>query len=353
MLITDIEQVTPDWLTDVLRKAGMLEHGQVTGVEKNPTTPIRGSLTARLGLSYSPETLPVVPGRLFLKINRREAEFGVPGLGRAEPEFYNAVAESMDTLPVVPCYDAVYSAEAGGYHLLLADLSETHIAFPPSQLPPIGAYCEMIIDALADLHAYWWEHPRLGSGVGERPTEQMLTEEFEESVRKFEGFADFLGDRLSASRRNMYERAIASLSPLVSKRFKGALTLTFEDVHAGNFLYPINPQQDRLYIIDWEQWGVNMGVSDLAYMMGMFWSPERRARLEVDYLRRYHQRLQECGVQNYSWDDCWYDYRLSITRRIFHPAWQWSHGTPPDIWWNHFERITSAYEDLHCEELLS
>jgi hypothetical protein len=130
------------------------------------------------------------------------------------------------------------------------------------------------------------------------------------------------------------------------------LTITFEDVHAGNFLYPRDPAKDTLRSIDWEQWGINIGPHDLAYMMGLFWFPERRARLEFPLLQRYHRRLVEHGVEGYLWDDCWYDYRLSIIQHLFTPIWQWAHGTPPDIWWNHLERINCAFQDLNCQELL-
>jgi hypothetical protein len=88
-------------------------------------------------------------------------------------------------------------------------------------------------------------------------------------------------------------------------------------------------------------------------MMGLFWFPERRRQFEIPLLRRYHARLVEYGVKNYTWDECWRDYRLSIVQHLFTPIWQWAHGTPPDIWWNHLERISSAFQDLNCQELLA
>ena len=359
-IITSIEQVTPDWLTGVLRKAGALERGQAIGVQADTTKLLHASskhntFVSRLAVAYSDDSPATAPPRLYLKVNMREGAFGIPGLGKHEPEFYNAVAHSEANLPVVPCYDAAYSAEAGGYHLLLKDMTETHIAFPPSQFPPVGNYCEMIVDALADLHAHWWDSPKLGMSIGEIPTLNSLKGEVEGNRSGFPKFVDFMQDRLSPARLKVYERVLARLEGILSKRFTSGkgLTLIFEDVHAGNFLYPRDPLAERLYIIDWEQWGVNIGPHDLAYMMAMFWFPERRARMEQNLLQRYFHRLQAHGVQNYTWDDCWHDYRLSVLRLLFHPAWQWEHNAPPDIWFNHLERLHLAYEDLSCEELLS
>ena len=78
----------------------------------------------------------------------------------------------------------------------------------------------------------------------------------------------------------------------------------------------------------------------------------RRRSLEQLLLRQYHDRLCENGVSNYSWEQLWYDYRLCVIRKLFHPPWQWASGIHPNIWWNHLERVMSAYDDLNCRELL-
>jgi hypothetical protein len=351
-VITNADQATPEWLTSVLRQAGVLEHGLVTQVEKHTQEVIFGSFVSRLKLHYSDDTPSSTPRRLLLKVNSREVQFGIPGLGKKEPQFYNAVSDHMGNLPIVPCYSAIYSAAQGSYHLLLADLSDTHISFPPSQLPPTRQHCEMIVDALADVHAHWWQHPKLGKEIGEIPTSESLADEVKTAAEFFPKFVDFMEDRLSAARVKVHEQILTLLLPLLVEHFTTNLTLIFEDVHAGNFLYPRDPLRDRLYIIDWEQWGVDIAPHDLAYMMAMFWFPERRVRLEQSLLQRYHHRLQARGVSHYRWDDCWYDYRLSVMRLLFHPVWQWKHDTHPDRWFIHLERLHLAFEDLNCAELL-
>jgi hypothetical protein len=352
-VIVSAEQVTPDWLTSVLQKSGVLQEGQVTTVQ---ATPAHGE-SLHLKLEYSSDAPAMIPTRLFLKIAAPSLLHGVPGLGKKEVIFYNAIAAQMYALPVVRCFNAVYSDEQDRYHLLMEDLSETHLALPPSQLPPPEAHCEMIVDALAQIHAYWWNDIRLGDTVGENPTDEHITYFFESDAALYSDFAEFLGDRLSASQRAVYEKVIAGFLPVLLKRMGTGkhITLGFEDVHVGNFLYPRDPEKDRIRIIDWEQWAVNIGAHDLAYMMAMFWYPERRARLEQPLLKRYHAELLENGVKDYSWDDCWYDYRLSVIQHLFTPAWQQQHGGErmTDVWWNHLQRILLAYEDLNCAELLA
>ncbi|MFN8376560.1 MAG: aminoglycoside phosphotransferase family protein [Anaerolineae bacterium] len=352
-VIVSAEQATAGWLTSALQKAGVLEYGEVTSVVAKPQP---GKASANLQVTYSEEMPESTPSRLFLKIASPALTHGVPGLGKKEVIFYNAIAPDMAYLPVVRCFDALYSDEQDRYHLLMEDLGDTHIALPPSQLPPPEAHCEMIVDALAQIHAYWWNDRRLGDEIGENPDEDHIRYFFEGDAASYADFADYLGDRLSPARRAVYEKVIADFLPVLTKRLTSGshITLVFEDVHAGNFLYPRDPEKDRLRIIDWEQWAVNIGAHDLAYMMAMFWFPERRARLEQPLLKRYHERLLEGGVEKYTWDDCWYDYRLSVIGHLFTPVWQQQHAGErmTDVWWNHLERIFLAYEDLNCSELL-
>ena len=68
--ITDMEQMSPEWLTRVLQKKGFLNQGKVTAVQKKPlraTISITSNL-ARFAASYSDDAPKSAPSRLFLKI---------------------------------------------------------------------------------------------------------------------------------------------------------------------------------------------------------------------------------------------------------------------------------------------
>lgn len=351
-VITSPDQITPQWLTTVLA----LDRGEVTSVEKTISHPHGdipfSTVICRLTLDYSEGAASSVPKKLFLKIASPALMIGIPGLGKREVYFYNSVSGHADHLPSVRCYQAVYSDEQDRYHVLLDDLTDTHFALPPMQMPPLGHHCDMIIDALAHLHAHYWNHPQLGE-LGTFIDEDEIDGFTVAAREQYQGFTDFLADRLPDHRRAIYEMAINGLPALMRRRLldRRDMTIVFEDVHAGNFLYPRDPAQHTLKMIDWEQWCVNIGTHDLARMMGIFWFPERRARLETKLLHRYFDQLTANGVEGYSWDDLWFDYRFSIAQNLFVPVWQWSRNRPPDIWWNHLERITSAFDDLKCQEL--
>jgi len=132
------------------------------------------------------------------------------------------------------------------------------------------------------------------------------------------------------------------------------LTLCHGDAHAWNAFYPKDSIEGKFYLSDRQMAGVFNGTLDLAYFMGVHWSPQRRKRLEKILLRKYHKILEESGNINYSWKDCYNDYRTSIVLLIYGiVVRQWSiKSMPADIWWPHLERVLSAFEDLNCNELV-
>jgi len=346
--ITNLDSITPAWVTEVLRKNGILSQGRVVSVERGAGQDAR-SVIIPLTLDYDDAAPVHVPERVIFKMPAGEIR---PG-NNPEVLFYSTLGDSK-YLPVIRCLDAVEDPKTGAYHLLLEDLSETHIAYPPSQLPPYRNETEQIVDALADLHIYWWDNARLGSKIGEFPTPKTIRYQIEKMEERYYLFADFLDDRLPVVWQNIYQRLFRALPDLLIRRLASRrnLTMIHGDPHVGNFLYPKNPEQDSLRILDWKSYSIDIGVDDMAHMMAVFWFSERRAQLEQPMLRRYYHQLKEKGIQRYQWEDCARDYRLAIARFLLYPIWQWDQGVQPDIWWNHLHRIFTAFFDQGCNALL-
>lgn len=354
MTLTDPKQITAEWLTAVLHTYGHLPHGSVVAVHHEGNVGLM-SAVARLHVTYSADAPATLPTRLFLKYARAQEDVDLSSVGQQEVAFYTKLAPNMPHPPLVPCLAATSNLWTGQFLVLLEDLSATHYTYPLSQLPPSDAECTLMIDALAQFHAYWWDHPRLGVDVGDLPSEASVHGFSHWAEQNYAALATFLGDRLSAGRRQLYEQVLATLPPMLRARMLNGThrTVFHGDFHVGNVLLPCAPHTATPRLIDWDGWGVDLGVSDLACLMALTWFPERRARLEQPLLRHYHAQLGAYGVQQYTWDDCWYDYRLWVLCALFIPAGQWAMHLPTDQWWNHFERIMLAAQDLDCMELLA
>jgi hypothetical protein len=352
-VITDLDWVTPGWLTITLRKNGYLSNGKVVEVKKELWKTTELSNIARIVVSYSGQFLSSLPRQFLLKYSKPKISSKRALLLRQkEIEFYTLVAPAMMYLHTPKCYDGVYCSKSGNSHLLLEDLSDTHIQ-PKHPLPPSKLQAEQDIDCLASVHAYWWDDPRLGQSVGRWPTEEYLQERVHTLNRKTLSFIDFLGDRLSGQRRKIYEDVLVFLPELQKQQIRnGNLTLIHGDAHCWNFLNPIKPDANGTYLIDWEFWNIDVSTYDIAYMIAIHWYPEMRTSWEMELVKRYYTSLVSNGVQNYKWEDCWLDYRLSVIRHIFTPVLQWANGLNARIWWHNLERIMLAFCDLHCAELV-
>jgi thiamine kinase-like enzyme len=351
--VINASQITPDWLNAVLRGYGVLSQGEVRRVNPGPVQNTFASAVWRLEVIYSPDASPCAPKRLFLKVSD-------PGLapGEFNPThlyqefiFYKMVAPLMDETFTIPCYDAAYDPLTGVSHLLLLDVSGTHTACDkPSSL----RHCEWAIDSLARLHAFWWDHPRLGQDIGKFITLEEREVDWLDAQKSTTAFMDALGEQLHPSWRATYESVLPALPYLYKRHAAGQnLTLVHGDAHLGNFMFPKDEKNGNTYLIDWQFWHPTIGGTDLAFMMATEWGPEVRRNFEKVLLQRYHHRLLKHGVRNYSLEDCWNDYRLSVILvSIFIPVWRWA-----VFEWTldlpTLAKSMTAFEDLKCSELLS
>ena len=130
------------------------------------------------------------------------------------------------------------------------------------------------------------------------------------------------------------------------------MTVIQGDAHVWNCFLPRDAAKDGPRLFDWDAWQVNTGSDDLACMMAQQWYPELRQRFEARLLNTFHDELTTHGVQGYDRRALQDDYRLSVLWLIATPVWQHANGIPPVIWWNNFERVLLAVEDLDCRELL-
>jgi len=271
------EDMTPIRLTEILRRQGALTRGEVASVGLQSRDELFVSVVSRLEITYTADADATAPRRLFLKTPPRKPK---PENARSQPPeeivFYKTVAAQMPDSPLARCFDANYSQTSGQWHLLLDDLSQTHSA--AVGLPSFDE-CVLAVDTLAQIHAHWWEHPRLGADIGSFLTSAQVEKLAQDAASNYESFAHVIGDRLSLTHRRIYSQVLATFPlPWIRLSSRKGLTLTHGDAHVWNFLYPRVPC-GRAILIDWQLWHTHIGARDLAYMMTLSpLAPPRAAR---------------------------------------------------------------------------
>jgi len=353
-IITDEKEISPKIIEEILHNTKSLEQVEVKEIKINRTFPTITSNICFIEVKYSNKSPKTAPKRFFLKMLKKEFN---PEAGKREVFFYNTVANQMGALPVIQCYDAKFNENTQRAHILLEDISKTHFQteYP---IPPTYINCERHIEGLAKLHALWWDEEHLEGFMGKNHWSKHF--DYEKGVKDQEKlvqkFLNFIGDRISKPSKNILNNSIEFAINYAWECHKEGknLTLCHGDAHAWNALYPKEGIDGKLYFFDWQSFSVFKGITDLAYFLGIHWSPERRKRLEKVLLRKYHAILEESGITNYSWNECYNDYRSAIVVLIhFCVIWQWStKKIPAIVWWSHLERVLSAFEDLNCNELI-
>lgn len=313
-LIYDITQVTPEWLTTVLTRSGALNRGSVTAFE---TSAGQGnwSRNAVLQLRYSDDAQGERPSSLFLKMVNTDTGDGET-FGPSEVHYYTRDYRGVRDTPLLRCYDAHYSPDANRYHLLLQDVSQTHVT---AERPPTLSYGLALAEGMAILHAHWWGAERLAQAnapihdaahihrfidVARPGAEQVTTH-----------LAPELADHWPDAIRHLFKHYPDAMVARTAD--DNGFTIIHGDPNQFNILVPMQGTVDEpLYLIDRQpfNWSLTtwLGVFDIAYAIVLDWPSALRRQWERPLLRHYHETLVRRGVQHYGWQQLWDDYRLCI-----------------------------------------
>lgn len=354
-LITTLAQVTPEWLTTVLARSGALSRGSIRGVESKGGQG-NWSSSGVLRLRYSEDAGGECPGSLFLKMVETDLGDGET-FGPSEVDYYMRDYVGLSGAPLLRCFDASYSEAQQRYHLLLQDVSETHIeAF---RKPLTLAYGLALAESLALLHAHHWGAEGLAQANAGRHNADHIRR-FVEIAAPGAGHiiahvSQELEPRWPGSIRLLFEH-IAEVM-IARNQDASGFTLIHGDVGDSNVLVP-RRGQSPLYIIDRQpfNWSLTtwLGVYDLAYAIVLDWDPARRSSWERALLRRYHETLCSRGVQHYGWQQLWDDYRLCVAMCVLIAVEycrggineRWRHAWLPML-----QRAMTACDELGCEQL--
>ena len=314
------------------------------------------STNARLWPRYSADAVGDCPASLFLKMvstNLGDEE----SFGDSEVGYYTRDYTDVPYAPLLRCHDAAYSETAKRYHLLLDDVTATHVEAAARQ--PTLEYALALADGLAAMHASWWGADRLSTA--ERPIHDAA------HVRRFvdmaaSGVPHVLADdptELAAHWPNLIRQIVARHPTAMIDRTRSVegFTIIHGDPGCTNILVP-RVGHKPIYFIDRQpfDWSLTtwLGVYDLVYATVLDWPVVDRRRFEQPLLRRYHDRLVTYGVTTYSWDQLWTDYRLMVPIGLY-VAVEYSRGglniESKSVWLPYLQRTLTACDDLDCADL--
>jgi len=355
-VITSPDQVTAEWLTTVLTNSGALTNGFVAAFDVDKG---RGnwSTSARLNLRYDDGSQGVLPQQLFLKMVETDGSTSDEFFGPSDVTYYTRDYVEVEAAPLVHCYDAVYSVEQQRYHLLLDDLTETHVV--AAEKAPTLEYGLALAEGLAVMHARWWGGQRLAEAGAPIHSAAHI----QRFVEIAEPGAGHILNRFSAELKPHWPDLIYALyanhpqAIITRTKDDNGFTLIHGDTGHNNILVPYDGEEP-MYIIDRQpfNWSLTtwLGVYDLAYAIVLDWDVATRRNLEMRVLRKYHDVLIRNGVSVYPWEKLVDDYRLSVAMGVY-IATEYCRGGVNQRWISTYlqmlRRSLTACDDLDCSEL--
>jgi hypothetical protein len=308
-------EVTSAWLTTSLRAAGAIgPDDTVTGFSSSPIGEgvwMLGEIV-RLELQYEsePGPLPSLVAKFATPTEANRAVAMTFRMYEREVRFFRDLADRVSE-GIPDSYAAEIDLGNGDFVLLLQDLADYR---PGDQVAGCGVRdAELGIDAMAELHAAWWDagrHPELAwvpTVDGELHRVGMVAG----TRAGWEPFVAGFGHLVAPEIVEAGPRYLAGADELHLRMGRGPQTLIHGDFRLDNLLFGTEPDHYPIALVDWQGLIVSKGAHDLAYLLSQNLDTEARRKHERELGARYHQALSDAGVESYTAEGCWDDYRLA------------------------------------------
>lgn len=291
----DVDGLTSAWLTQALGREVLV--GSCTAIGT-------GQTSASYRLEVSGEGLP---STIVAKVGAGadEARIRVRGGIRAEVGIYREVISTVD-VRAPQCWYAAASEDALRFTLLLEDLAPRVPGVQADGCTP--AQAEASVENLARLHAPRWNDTSLLELDYIRRSDPegaaFLGNLSRSSAQAFtERYADALSDEDSATLLSVGDKVgdwiLARRTPF---------TLLHGDYRLDNLMFGID--EDDVIAVDWQTVMIGPPTRDLAYFLGTSVDTAVRREVESELVASYHRHLVARGVDGYSFEQCFEDYRL-------------------------------------------
>jgi aminoglycoside/choline kinase family phosphotransferase len=351
---TTVGEITVDWLHQVLGRFGTIR--QLRAESLGEGVGILGQL-ARLHLDYVPGTTG--PATMIAKCPSPAPEnqhlARAMGFYLREVSFYREVAASL-TVRVPHAYHADAADDGLPFVLLLEDIVGARTPDQIAGITPDEA--ARILNLCAELHAAFWDSPRLAEMTWLPPMNNPLYRAGEEMAMArlsafVERFGERIGDEMVAVVTAVCQHYVELLDHVAAKDH---LTFTHTDCRAENYLFGGSAGDDALTMIDFQISTRHFGPWDVANLLGGSMAPDARREVEDDLLAGYHAELIARGVEGYTLDRCWDDYRMSLLQMcsaaVIVSDLQGGNERGDDLLENLFLRPVLAARDHRVGELL-
>lgn len=317
--------MSPAWLTAALRSAGRLgDATSVTAIALEPIGEVAGVFGTihRVTPSYDGPVDAGTPRTLVAKFPTDMPENKAVGMTL---NFYakeilalQYVAAHTPGIDHAALVHADMDPEAGRFALLIEEV--THRTVGDQVAGATEAQTRTVMTALATLHARWWEDPSLSSADWLPRTDHPIQLAVVPSIMRaaMPIIADKWAERLGPEAIAIGQRVTEQYERLMVRVAERARTFTHTDARAVNLFFA--DAGDAVTFIDWQLCLWSSPMQDVHYFLASSITADSWDAWGMEMLRHYHETLCALGVDDYSWDDLWYDFQLFAVSGLVYPA---------------------------------
>jgi len=304
------EQITPEWLSSMLSSVGdchiaALEFEEMMG--HNPAL----SQIFRVRIEYSKQETGH-PDVVIVKIPP------IDDVVRLREAAYGPYASELCSYRLLEVFQGAFIARMYGAD---EDPSENTACFVFEDLgvlPSGQKYAKVdleiakaALDLMASFHGRFWEEETLSSADWIRSADWSFLFN-QDPLDSAIGWKVILADDRFEKSGGLVvagEYLGVRLNDLQSAMVTRPRTLTHNDFHQGNVLLRQTPMSVQPVLIDWQMPAFAGATNDLAKFMMTAVPFEILAEQESALVSYYFEQLKAKGCSDYSFDECWRDYR--------------------------------------------
>ncbi len=317
-----VDQITPGLLNRLLSKHPEWNEPPVVAIE---TTPLEspGSSTYRADLALeNGSSKPVV-----VKLHNVQTPPDIRRNYSGEVAFYQEVA-AKSGVPTPVTYVAEWDEPAARQLIIQEFLTGGRIGTAETMLNKQDQ--ERVLSVLAEMHAHWWNSPELDRLTRIRTGSQAMRagiEQFRSGRLDGRKFLVRFGDRVDPRIADYYRHAHGpETGKRLAESFSSNITLCHYDASAKNIFIP-DDTNSRPVLFDWGLVVRGYVGVELAQFLATSTDPGEHDRLQI-LLAFYHDRLRTLGIDNYSFDKLWNDFRCGCLVRLVAPIALAARGNP-------------------------